>query len=110
MTKCTIVLVQVDSHPDRQRMLRLRGQEVYSILNLALMGHVKTGRLYIWLCNVPSRTHKLQVDRSETCWNCVLLCYVLTELSFFFLFFLSDLVNVSVLALFSNFPQSGCCR
>lgn len=57
VTKCGIVLVQVDSHPDRQGTLRPRGQEVYSVLNLALMGRVITGRLYIRLCKLLPGRH-----------------------------------------------------
>lgn len=47
VTKCTIVLVQVGSHPDRSCILDMGEDGRFSLLNLALMGHVRTGHLYL---------------------------------------------------------------
>ena len=47
MTKRTIVLVQVGSHPDRQCTLDMVEDRRCSVLNPALMGHVRTDCLYV---------------------------------------------------------------
>ena len=43
VTNSTIVLVQVGSHPDRQHILDMGEDRRFSLLNVALMGHVRFG-------------------------------------------------------------------
>ena len=72
MTKCTIVLVQVGSHPDRQCTLVMGEDRRFLLLNLALMGHVRTGAFVCgyamgWLTRSqpkPSRLNKKTIKKT----------------------------------------------